>query len=272
MKRVKINWQQILPIFSCIGVVATAVTASRSGCRAQKILEETNYIHHPNPVKDITSQAKIVWKEYILTTAVMALTIGSIIATKKLTKREMAALAMLGTASSKLLNDYKAAIKEVVPERYDDIVRTVVHYRDHDVQIANPPPITLYGIGDTVIDYPFPGEDEILFYDELFDVWFRSSLASVRTAQYHLNRNFQLRGEVSMQEFYEFLGINPPKIDAIHSHYDSFDDIGWGEDFLEGGINWIDISTILCDKEDGEKFFVLSYTFAPEYLYPFELN
>ncbi len=266
MKQSKINWQQVLPWISCTGVVLTAVCASHSGLKAAKVLEDHNYIHHPNPVKDIIEESKIVWKEYILTTAVMALTIGSIIVTRKVTKKELAALAMLSSASTKLLNDYRHAIKKVVPERYNDIVRTVAYYREHDVQIADPPPITLYGIGDTIVDYPFPGEDEVLFYDELFDVWFRSSLASVRTAQYHLNRHFTLRGEVTMQEFYEFLGINPP---ADRPQYDSFYDIGWGEDFREGGINWIDISTTLCDKEDGEKFFVMSYTFAPEYLLPF---
>lgn len=266
MKNLRINWDDILPMVSCVGVVATAVVSSNAGTKAQKLLEEQNYIHHPNVAKDIVGQAKIVWKEYILTAAVVSVTIASIIATKKITKSEMAALGLLGSASTKLLRDYKRAIKEEVPDKYNAIVRRVTSYREHDVQIATPPPITLYGIGDTIVDEPYPGEDELLFYDELFDVWFRSSLASVRTAQYHINRNFHLRGEVTMEEFYEFLGINPP---ADRPQYDTFDTIGWGEDFKEGGMNWIDMSTVLSDKVDGEKFFILQYTFAPEYLYPF---
>lgn len=272
MKKIKLPWQTILPVVSCAGVVATAVCSSKAGSKARKILEDANYVQHPNKLIDIRNKAILIWKEYVLTTTVMALTIGSIVATKKLSRQEAAALAMLGTASSKLLNDYKQAIKEEVPDKYNAIVRRVTSYREHDVQIADPPPITLYGIGDIVIDEPYPGEDEVLFYDELFDVWFRSSLASVRTAQYHLNRNFILRGEVSMTEFYEFLGINPPNINPIYSHYDSFDDIGWGEEFSTGGCSWIDFSTILSDKADGEKFFILQYTFAPEYLYPFGEN
>lgn len=253
----KIKWQRILPYISCAGVIATGIFASKSGMKAQKILEEQNYIHNPDKVKDIAGEAKLVWKEYILTTAVMALTIGSIIANKRLTKREMASLAMLGTASSKLLTDYKRATKEIVPDSYNDIVRRVTSYREHDVQIANPPPITMDGFCELITDRPFPGDDEVLFYDELFDVWFRTSLAVVRTAQYHLNRNFILRGEVSMAEFYEFIGLDHP---------DEFNAIGWGQEFIDGGCSWIDFSTVLSDKEDGEKFFILSYTFAPENL------
>ena len=57
----KINWQQVLPWVSCAGVIATAACASHSGLKAAKVLEDHNYIHHPNPVKDIIEEAKIVW-------------------------------------------------------------------------------------------------------------------------------------------------------------------------------------------------------------------
>ena len=251
MKR-KINWQKILPYISAAGVIATAICASKAGSKAERLLREQNALD-----TDGVSKARLVWKEYLLTTAVMALTIGSIAATKKLTKREMASLAMLGTASSKLLTDYRRAVQETVPDEYPNVVRRVASYRDHDVQIADPPPITCDGFCELITDRPYPGDDEVLFYDELFDIWFRTSLAVVRTAQYHLNRNFILRGCVSMAEFYEFIGLDYP---------DEFERIGWGEEFIEGGCSWIDFSTILSDKQDGEKFFILSYTFAPENL------
>ena len=254
-----------------VGVVATAISASKSGSRAQKILEDANYVHHPNKVKDVIGEAKLVWKEYLITTGITALTIGSIIATKKLTKREMAALAMLGSASTKLLNDYKAAIRDVVPEKYEDVVKKAAEYRKNGIQIADPPPMVASGIFSSSIDQPYPGEDEILFYDDFFDVSFRSSLANVRTAQYHLNRNFILGGEVTMSEFYGFLGIDPPKDipDSGLSEY-SFDEIGWGQDFLDGGCIWIDFETVYTVPDDGgEPYYILDYVFPPEYLYPF---
>lgn len=257
MKPIKLNWQRLLPIISCIGVVATAACASRSGMKAQKILEEENYIHNPDPVKDITGEAKLVWKDYILTSIVMSLTIASIVANRRITKQQMASLAMLGTASSKLLTDYKRAIREEVPDKYPAIVGRVASYRVHDVQIADPPPITAEGFCDIMTDHPYPGDDEILFYDELFDIWFRASLATVRTAQYHLNRNFILRGCSTMSEFYDFIGLDYP---------DEFFNIGWGNDFIEGGCSWIDIGLVYTDNIDGEKFFALQYTFAPEVL------
>lgn len=263
-----------LPYISAIGVVATAITAAKAGAKSEKILEahrkglEVEYKEVDGAVvvdrvtcKNDFSKTEIIqlcWQEYILTTACMALTIGSIWANKRITKKEMASLAMLGTASSKLLTDYRRAVREYLPqEDYENIVRRVTTYREQNVQIADPPPIVMDGFCDIITDRPYPGDDEMLFYDELFDIWFRTSLAVVRTAQYHLNRNFILRGVVTMSEFYEFLGLQYPE---------EFDSIGWGEEFIEGGCSWIDFSTVLSDKEDGEKFFILSYTFAPEQL------
>ena len=257
MKPIKINLQRLLPFLTCVGVVATAVCASKAGMKAQKFLEEQNYIHDPDPVKDFAEEAKLVWQKYILTTMVMGLTIASVVANRQLTKRQMASIAMLGTASSKLLTDYRRAVMEEVPDKYPDIVRRATSYRVHDVQIAEPPSITCDGFCELITDKPYPGDDEMLFYDELFDIWFRTSLATVRTAQYHLNRNFILRGEVSVAEFYEFIGLDHP---------DEFNAIGWGPEFVEGGCTWVDFSTTLSDNIDGEKFFIISYTFAPEQL------
>lgn len=254
MRKIKINWQKVLPYISCAGVVLTAICAAKSGAKAKKRLEDVNYIHSPSIPKDIILQASIVWRDYILTTAVMALTIGSIITTKELTKREMASLIMLSTASTRLIRDYKRAVKEVVPEKYDEVVKWVSRAREHDVMIAEPPDETLYGFGDLCLDIPFPGEDETLFYDELFDIWFRSSIAVVRAAQYHLNRKLNVNGLVTLAEFYDLMGLSYP---------DEFMDLGWGEEYLDGGNTWIDTQLIPSDKADGEKYYILSYTFVP---------
>ena len=276
LKRLPLRWrklQHLLPYISAAGVIGTAICAAKAGAKSQKKIEKATtkaimktYYYDNEPYRmpeivtediDIQEKIRLCWKDYILTTAVMGLTIASIMANKKITKREMASLAMLGTASSKLLTDYRRAVQEQYPDSYQNVVKRVASYREQDVQIADPPPITQNGFCEIMTDRPFPGDDEVLFYDELFDIWFRTSLAVVRTAQYHLNRNFILRGVVSMSEFYEFIGLDYPE---------EFERIGWGEEFIEGGCSWIDFSTVLSDKEDGEKFFILSYTFAPEQL------
>ena len=48
MKNLRIDWDDILPFVSCLGVIATAVCSSKAGTKASKLLEEENYIHHPN--------------------------------------------------------------------------------------------------------------------------------------------------------------------------------------------------------------------------------
>ena len=76
-------------------------------------------------------------------------------------------------------------------------------------------------------------------------------MASVLNAQYHLNRNFTLRGYVSLNEFYEFLGIE--KVVCGEG-------IGWGQDLLEDGIFWIDFDK-MCIRDRlryGFTFFIFA--------------
>ena len=47
------------------------------------------------------------------------------------------------------------------------------------------------------------------FYDHFGDRFFQCTMEQVLQAEYHLNRNFSLRGEASVNEFNSFLGIAP---------------------------------------------------------------
>ena len=50
-------------------------------------------------------------------------------------------------------------------------------------------------------------EGPVTFYEPLSTRYFERTINEVLEAEYHLNRNFILRGEVSLNEFYEFLGL-----------------------------------------------------------------
>lgn len=80
-------------------------------------------------------------------------------------------------------------------------------------------------------------------------------MAAVLNAQYHLNRNLCLRGNVSVNEFYEFLGID--KIE--HG-----DDIGWSMDeLMEGGVMWLDFENGRTQMDDGLECCVISALWEP---------
>jgi len=101
--------------------------------------------------------------------------------------------------------------------------------------------------------------DSVLFYDEYSSRYFTSTLAAVLNAQYHVNRNLSLRSSVSINEFYEFLGL-----DAV----DSGEDFGWCMfDLAEDGIMWLDFNNSLTMIEErGLECYVISALISPDYI------
>jgi hypothetical protein len=75
-------------------------------------------------------------------------------------------------------------------------------------------------------------------------------MLSVLNAEYHLNRNLTLRGEVCVNEFYGFWGIEG---------IESGSAVGWSMDELtEGGIMWLDFENIPVKLEDGLEGYIIS--------------
>ena len=81
--------------------------------------------------------------------------------------------------------------------------------------------------------------DPVLFYDEWSHRYFKSTIEQVITAQYHINRNFVLRGYVTLNELYDFLGLEPT---------DYGNTVGWA---VEDELYWIDFHQhkVLMDGE-----------------------
>ena len=71
-----------------------------------------------------------------------------------------------------------------------------------------------------------------------------------------MNRNLSLRGEVSLNEFYEFLGLTP---------IDGGDDIGWNMDYMMTGCGalWLDFENEYTKIEDGMECFIISTPIEP---------
>lgn len=80
-------------------------------------------------------------------------------------------------------------------------------------------------------------------------------MAAVLNAQYHVNRNLCLRGDTTVNKFYEFLGID---------EIDCGDEIGWSiEELTEGGIQWLDFDNSQTVMDDGMVCCVISALWDP---------
>ena len=88
-----------------------------------------------------------------------------------------------------------------------------------------------------------------------FERYFETTMAAVINAQYHTNRNLWLRGDVPMNEFYEFLGI-----DGIENG----DKIGWtSEEMLDWECMWLDFDNKPVKLEGGMECYIMSSSFQP---------
>ena len=218
----------ILSVLASGGVVATVVLAVKATPKAEKLKSEKT----DTDLKKV-DVIKACWKCYIPTAIAGMSTIACIIGSNVLNHHQRAGLVSAYAMLSQSYRDYREAAKSVYG---DDADKKII------AQTAKEVMITSDGNG-----LYFPeldkNSEEVLFYDEYSKRYFNSTMASVINAEYHINRNLALRGCVSINEFYEFLGIDQIK---------SGDDIGWQIDELMcDGLMWLDFEhcPFMCDPE-----------------------
>ncbi len=101
--------------------------------------------------------------------------------------------------------------------------------------------------------------DESLFFEKLCGRYFWKREIDVILAEYHLNRNFILRGECSLNEFYDFLGLPQTKQGSR---------LGWsvysGQAFY--GYCWIDFSHKKINSYDPDQppYYEIIMPFPPQ--------
>lgn len=237
------GWKAALTCFSCIGVAGVAGMAVHDTIKHDdkaNVLTPINYI-------------KTYWKDYIPTMVVGTATIASIVTNHIISTKELKTLAAFAAGAAGLLADYKTAINEEFgKEGYEQIVRNVANRR-----IQNAKEVNIYSTGLVSNNIDVHEDGNTLFYDEFTDTWFRSSLLNVKNAMYHFNRNFHLGGGiVCVDEFYEFLGIEPSMKWPDRMY-------GFGNNILDDGIYWIDFDICEAETDEGEKFYTIYFTYQP---------
>lgn len=235
----------ITMIVSIAGVIATTVLASKAGAKAENLLKE---LTDENPEPTTLEKVKKVAPAYIPTAVTGALTIGSIIATTVLNTRSQASL----TSSYALLNSgyhrYREHVKKIFGDDADQkVIDSIVKSECRDISLCSS---TCFGSDSLDFDVD---EERRLFYDSYSERYFESTLGKVLQAEYHINRNYILGGGASINEFYDFLGLEPvPNGDLI----------GW--DF-DGGLAWIDFNhrTVKLEDNGNLECNIIDFVFTP---------
>lgn len=237
----------ILTCLSAVGVIGTTVLAVKATPKAVELIRDDSRRNHDGDPYSCTKLEAVqsCWQCYIPAALVGLSTITCIVGINVLSRRNQASLASAYAMLSESYQQYRRAAKAVYGEDADTQIKaemakeTYVHADG-------------YSVYNTDLD---PESEKILCYDLFSQRYFTATMAAVLNAQYHVNRNLILRGDVSMNEFYEFLGI-----DKIENG----DEIGWGiDDLMEGGIMWLDFENTRAQMDDGMVCCVISSLWDP---------
>ena len=197
----------ILSVLGAVGVVTTVIMAVRATPKALERIEDAKETKNLKNGEDLTRMETIAacWQCYIPATATGIATIGCILGANILNRRQQAALTSAYALLNRTYQDYRKSVKNVFGEEghkrvLDDMAVERVS-ENH----------TIYTQGvfeSTTLDFCVP-EEEHLFYDIYSDRQFASTIGKVLQAEYHLNRMFALNGSVSLNDLYNYLGLEP---------------------------------------------------------------
>ena len=244
------NTSILLASLGAAGTITTAILAAKATPKAVLLVHEDSRAKHGDPNAFTKKEAiKSCWKCYIPTVLVGASTIACIFGSTVASKQNQASLASAYGLLNESYNRYREAAKEVYGEDANEKICA---------RVAKDADISAYGYYIYSKDLD-KNEDEILCYDMIGQRYFKSTLAAVLNAEYHLNRNLSLRGDASVNEFFEFLGI-----DGIENG----DVIGWNmSELMDGGICWLDFENTKAHPADGMECCVVSVAFNPTWGY-----
>lgn len=232
------NGSIILAVVSVVGVPITAYLSAKAvpKSEADKKMAEEEKGEKLSPVETIAVAAPA----YAPAAVAGSATVACICFGTMLSRKQQAAMAGAYIAVTKAYGEFKEKTRQLYGE-------------DSEKQIC----AAILTDQCKKEDRPnAPEGDKLLFWEEIRGDFFERTMEEVLLAEYHLNRNFALGGRVSLNEFYEFLGLEPIQIGDI---------LGWscdvGFDFY--GYQWIDFNHQKVILDDGLECYVIDMPFLP---------
>ena len=229
----KRNASTVLTCLGGVGVVATTILAVKATPKALQLIEEEKQKKGEELSK--WEVVKTAGPKYIPTVLMGVSTLACIFGANILSKCQQASLI---SAYALLDESYKKYRRKVIELYGEETHRKVVD--EIAIEKAKEVGITAESLCmNTCLTSDEACGDPVLFYDEWSHRYFESTIEQVITAQYHINRNFVLRGYVTLNELYDFLGLEPT---------DYGNTVGWA---VEDELYWIDFRQhkILIDDE-----------------------
>ena len=244
----------ILTCLGATGVVITTITAVKATPKAlelikdeidrqnHKLVKEANDAGQKNIVRidklHPLDVMRVAWKCYIPAALIGVGTITCIFGANFLNKHTQASLVSAYSLLDRSYKEYKDKVNDIYGEDSDEkIIKAIAK--------------------DKYSSIPFKvNEEKQLFYDMQAGRYFESTLADLYKAEYELNLVYAKYGYVSLNDFYDLIGI-----DRIKGGFD----IGWSSEVSDVlyGYDCIEFEHEIVTLEDGLTCYVLMMLTPP---------
>ena len=237
---VKHNAPSILTGLGVLGVVGTTITAVHATPKAIKLIQEENKkkLSETGSTLDILEKVIIVTPIYLPSILLGIGTITCILGANHINKERQALLTSAYAYLNTSFNEYKTKVNELYGEGASDRVEQIIAQE----RLAEYDRIYLV--------------DRKLFYDKISKRYFESTIFDLQAAIYRLNEIYAVEGEVSINQFYKLLDLEPTEYG---------DAIGWNGinqwEFV--GYAWINIDWKKMDMPDDLECYALDYQISP---------
>ena len=225
----------ILSVLGAAGVIFTAKLASDAGKKIGRMEAETPDFVEYDLFYEEPQQTVSTFGLYLPTIVCGVATIGCILSSSFLNqKRQMSLIAAYAALDAK----YKEIKKDYYEKHPDEYMTIRKKEYSESIQFMSEN------------DY-----DELLYYDEYANRWFKRRPIEMMNAGYQFNRLFILRGYVSLNDYYTLVGLEPTVEGAT---------IGWSE-YNDDGYAWVDIihRYIESDDDDMPGYYQVEFPFEP---------
>lgn len=231
---------EILTGIGIAGMITTTILAVKATPKAMRLIDmkkEEENVDELEPIEVV----KTAWKPYIPAAVTCATSVACLVGASTVHVKRNAVLATAYTLSETALKEYKDKVIETIGEKKEQVVREKINKEHLEKTPYNPGAVVITGKGNTkCLDY-HSGR------------YFDSDKMHIERAVNELNKTMLLENYVSLNQFYDELGLD---------HTELGYDLGWN---LDDGLIEIDFSSHLM--EDGTPVLVMNYHVAPHHKY-----
>lgn len=237
----KDNGANILTGLGVVGVASTAIMAAKATPKALDILaEKEEYKKEHYYGESLTRFEKVlaVIPPYLPAILMGTATTACILGANHINHIKQANLLAAYTCLDASFKEYRNKVKDIYGEEGE---KRVVEELEKERYISE--------------QYGDPSEKR-LFYDEFSKRYFEMSIFEILKATYDANRMYNILGEMSLNELYEFFNLSPVKIG---------EGLGWNasKEFACGHYAWIDIRWEPIETPDNLEAFALVFAIDP---------